>query len=97
MLNQIVLVGRIKEIEDTYMIVAISRAYKNANGEYDVDLVKINMSDNIAKNVKDYCEKGNLVGIKGKVETNDEGNIIIIAEKISFLSSSKQNTEQEDN
>ena len=95
MLNQIVLVGRIKEIEDIYITVAISRAYKNANGEYDVDLVKINMSNNIAKNVKDYCEKGSLVGVKGKVETNDEGNIIIIAEKISFLSSRKS-TEQED-
>jgi hypothetical protein len=42
------------------------------------------MKGNIAQNVKEYCKKGDMVGVKGHIETHNK----IYAEKVSFLSSS---------
>lgn len=97
MLNQVVLVGRIvKNIDDDskYMTIAVSRSYKNENGEYETDLIDIYVKGHIANATKEYCHKGDLVGIRGFVETSvvDEiRHINIIANKVSFLSSSKEN------
>ena len=50
------------------------------------------MPDNISKNVCEYCKKNDVIGIKGRIESvkeNDNYNVRIIAEKVTFLSSSK--------
>jgi single-stranded DNA-binding protein len=51
---------------------------------------------NIAQNTAEYVKKGDLLGIKGRVETDDyekDGQkhkaTKIVAEKVTFLSSSK--------
>ena len=54
MLNQIVLVGRIKQVEDRCVVVSVPRNSKNENGEYDNDLIPVLigeqlMSRNIAE------------------------------------------------
>lgn len=84
MLNQIVLVGRIKYVEDTYAVISVPRSFKNENGEYDTDLVPVLIGEQLIGNVKEYCGEGDIVGIKGKIESLD-GNLKIRAEKISFL------------
>lgn len=93
MLNQVVLVGRLTEIkrENEYTIgieLAVPRSFKNEDGIYDTDYIKCMVNGNIAKNTEEYCKKGYLVGIKGRVQAKD-GKIDIIAEKITFLSSKK--------
>ncbi len=111
MLNQIVLVGRLtRDIEvhkgDSDMKVAtislaIPRSFKNADGVYDTDFVDCIAFDNIAENTSEYCGKGDIVGIKGRVQTrqveNDEGEKKtlkeIIAERVTFLSNSKEKEE----
>lgn len=111
MLNQIVLVGRLtRDIEvhkgDSGMKVAtislaIPRSFKNADGVYDTDFVDCVAFDNIAENTSEYCGKGDIVGIKGRVQTrqveNDEGEKKtlkeIIAERVTFLSNSKEKEE----
>ena len=53
--------------------------------------------DGVAKNTAEYCKKGDLVGIKGRLQTyNSESNdgitskiTQVVAEKITFLSSKK--------
>lgn len=106
MLNQIILVGRItKELEVEKlenvkvgtMTLAIPRSFKNAEGMYDTDFINIKVFDSIAENVKEYCNKGDIVGVKGRIQSkNIEENGIkkyimeIIAEKITFLSSSRK-------
>ena len=96
MLNQVVLVGRIvKNIDDDskYMTIAVSRSCKNENGEYETDLIDVYVKGHIANATKEYCHKGDLVGIKGLIETSvtDEiRRINIIANKVSFLSKSKE-------
>ena len=107
MLNQTVLVGRlvqdpeIKELENgnkvSYITLAIPRSYKNSDGIYDTDFIDCVLWNGIAENTSEYCKKGNLVGIKGRLQTDtyekDGKNITklnVIAEKVTFLSSKKE-------
>ena len=99
MLNQIVLVGRlvddpvIEEMEDKKycrITIAVLRSYKNENGEYDTDLIPITLWNGIAENTKEYCKKGDLIGVKGRIQSK-ENDIEIVAEKITFLTSKKEN------
>lgn len=103
MLNQIVLVGRIAsdlEINEVNnkkvatITLAVSRSFKNENGEYETDLVPITIWNGIAENVCEYCKKGDVVGVKGRIQrmgndytANGHPIIEIVAEKVTFLSS----------
>lgn len=110
MLNQVVLVGRltndieVKELEDgkkvTNMTLAIPRSFKNSDGAYDTDFVECTLWDNIAKNTAEYCGKGDIVGVKGRLQTNnyerEDGSKVfkldVVAEKVTFLSSRSKDT-----
>lgn len=102
MLNQIVMVGRltqdpeIKELEDDRKVVtitvAVPRSYKNAEGVYETDFIKCTLWNGIAETATEYCKKGDLVGIKGRLQCTDS-KLEVIAEKVSFLSSSKKDDE----
>ena len=106
MLNQAVLVGRIVqdlELKDTEkgtvanMTLAVPRTFKNSNGEYDTDFISCVLWKGIAENTVEYCKKGDLVGIKGRIQTrnvefDDETHkqfVEVIAEKVTFLSSNR--------
>lgn len=99
MINQVVMVGRlvkdieIKEIEDgktiTNITLAIPRSYKNTNGEYDTDFVTCKLWNNLAEQTNNYCNKGDIVGVRGRLQTEDD-KLIVIAEKITFLSTKKE-------
>jgi len=97
MLNQVVLVGRLKETpklekleknEYAKITLAVPRSYKNDEGEYDTDLIPCALWNDIAKNTVEYCKKGDLVGVKGAIQVNDK-IMIVRAEKITFLSTKK--------
>lgn len=110
MLNQIVLVGRLvrdpelREYEGgkyTYVTLAVPRSYKNADGNYDTDFIDCKLWDGIAENASEFCKKGDLLGVKGRVqscvyEKDEKKNYVtdIIAEKITFLSSGKSKKEE---
>lgn len=90
MLNQVVLVGRLTQDvllnkEDTIINISIPRYEKNELGVYDTDFIDITLKGNIATNVSNYCKKGDILGIKGKIQST-EGIIKIVAEKVTFLS-----------
>lgn len=96
MLNQVVLVGRITEdikikgkegeTKIANLDIAVQRNYKNLEDTYDTDIIKITLWNGVAENVAEYCKKGDLIGIKGRIQTYNN-TIQIIAEKVSFLSS----------
>lgn len=101
MLNQTVLVGRItkdveiKKIEDKkYAILklAIPRSFKNEEGNYDTDFIDVSIFDNIAQNIKEYCKAGDLVGVKGRLESKED-KLVLVGEKVTFLSSSEKGEE----
>jgi len=99
MLNQTVLVGRIvsdPEINETkndkkvsIIPLAVQRSYKNEEGEYATDFIPCVLWEGVAQNVVEYCKKGDLVGIKGRLQSTAD-KIELIAERVTFLSSTKQ-------
>lgn len=104
MLNQVVLVGRLtrnitvnkgKNGNKVATIpLAIPRSFKNIDGNYDTDFVNCLAFDSVAENTKEYCSTGDIIGIKGRIQSKkiDTDNGIryemeIISEKVTFLSS----------
>lgn len=107
MLNQVVLVGRLvknPELVETEknkklsrVTIAIPRSFKNMDGEYETDFINCIMWDSVAKSTVEYCKKGDIVGIKGRiqsnvVETENEKKYYfdVIAERVTFLSNKKE-------
>ncbi len=98
MLNQTVLVGRIvsgpqinktkNERKIATITLAVSRNYKNEKGTYDTDFIPCILWNSLAENTYEYCQKGDVVGIKGRLQ-NTNGNVEVIAERLTFLSSKK--------
>ena len=108
MMNQFWGVGRlvakpeVKESENgnkyTNYTVAVPRSYKNADGVYETDFLDVVSFGPVAEKTAEYCQKGDMIGIKGRIETsiyeNENGekkkSTQIIADNITFLSSSKE-------
>ena len=106
MLNQIVIVGRLvrnpelRETEGgkkvTNITLAVPRSYKNINGEYETDFIECVLWSGIAESTVEYCNKGDLLGVKGRIQTrnielDDTKKIYteVIAEKVTFLSNKR--------
>ena len=112
MLNQIVVVGRlvdnpkVETLEDgkkvSNITLAVPRSYKNVDGVYETDFVDCTLWNSTAENTSEYCRKGDIVGVKGRVqvenyqdkEGNKKKNMRIVAEKLSFLSSKSKEDEK---
>ena len=95
MLNQFIIVGRIVkdlEKESNVITIAIPRHYKNEDGEYETDFVDVAIDGTLAKTTIEYCKKGDIIGVKGSIRSeisNDIRKMILVAEKVTFLSSKK--------
>ena len=111
MLNQTVLVGRLVRDPELYetesgnkvtnITLAVPRSFKNMNGEYETDYIPCVLWKGVAESTTQYCKKGDLVGIKGRIqsrsyETEEEKRYVVelIAEKVTFLTS--KNKEETD-
>ena len=104
MLNQVVLVGRLTDnptVIDTdsgkkYTAInlAVQRAFKNSDGIYETDFIRCILWNGIASNTSEFCQVGDIIGIKGRLQNRsyeDENNNIkyiteVIAERVTFLS-----------
>ena len=113
MVNQIILVGRLvktPELELTdsgkkisTITLAVPRTYKNLNGEYDTDFLDCTLWTGVAENTSEYCKTGDILGIKGRLQSRiiekDDGTkykkMEIIAEKVSFLAAAKDKKEND--
>ena len=110
MINQVTLVGRLTKDPDlritqegtsvTNVTVAVNRPFRNQLGEIGVDFVQCILWKRMAENTAQYCRKGSLVGITGRIQTryydNQEGKRVyvteVVAETVKFLES-KRSTE----
>ncbi len=104
--NMVYLIGRltedpvVKQTETNEMLpinLAVQRAYKNEDGIYETDYIRCVLWSAMATNTCEYCKKGDLVGVKGRLqnrsyEENNEKKYIteVIVDKISFLASKKE-------
>ena len=105
--NLVYLIGRlsedpvVKEYEDGKSMLtinlAVQRSFKNEDGIYEVDFIRCILWNGIASHTSEYCKKGDLVGVKGRIQTRsyedkDEKKYIteVIVDKVSFLASKKE-------
>lgn len=112
-MNNVMLVGRLtKEPEivegetgkkRTFMTLAVNRSYKNAEGIYETDFIPCLVWDGLAENLTQYCTKGDVVGVRGRIQQDTiekedgtkENKLIIVVEKLTFLSSKKSEDSEE--
>ena len=112
-MNKVIEIGRnVKDIElrqtssgtsAVEFSIAVKRAFKNANGEYESDFFNCVAFSKLAETISRYVKKGDMIAIEGRLQTrnytNREGNKVyvteIIVENVEFLSPKKQETEQE--
>ena len=109
MLNQVVLVGRLVKTPElrltengkkiSRITLAVPRNYKNMDGEYETDFLDCTLWTNVAENTTEYCQTGDMLGVKGRIQTrvikNEDGSkrrkTEIIAERVTFLAQSPAN------
>lgn len=106
MVNSAVIVGRVVERPEKLksekgvtfgvLTLAVQRPFKNMEGDYDTDFIKCLLWEGIVENCCEFCTKGSIVGIRGRLQTRtsevlfkDESKNIsrldFIAERVSFI------------
>lgn len=109
MINNVVLVGRLtKDAELRYtpsqvavatFTLAVNRRFKEQNGEREADFINCVIWRQSAENLANWCKKGSLIGITGRIQTrnyeNQQGQRVyvteVIAESFQALESRQQN------
>jgi single-strand DNA-binding protein len=112
MINQVTLVGRLTKDPElritpegtpvVNLTLAVNRQFKNQNGDYETDFVHCTIWRKTAENTANYCRKGSVLGITGKIHTrnyqNQDGKKVyvteVVAETVQFLSRRPTNEEQ---
>lgn len=113
-LNQIIIVGRLVKdpfiretdsgIKVSNITLAVDRNFKNSNGEYETDFLDCILWKGIAASTAEYCRQGDLIGVKGRLQSrvyvNDNGDKKytkeVVAEKVTFLNTKNHVQESED-
>ncbi|UII55701.1 single-stranded DNA-binding protein [Cytobacillus spongiae] len=103
MINQVILVGRLTKDPELKMTpdgrpvanitLAVNRQYRNQQGDVDADFVQCILWRKTAENTAQYCRRGTLIGVTGKLHTrnydNQEGKRVfiteVIADQVRFL------------
>lgn len=111
MLNNVILVGRLvaepelkkvgEEGNVVNFTVAVQRSYKDDEGNNIADFIQCNVWNATAENMSKYCHKGDLIGVRGVLQSSSyedkDGNkrykTEVRADKITFLSSKKASEE----
>ena len=106
MVNSVMLVGRlaqdveVKKLDSgkevTNVALPVNRSFKNPDGVYETDFFDCVLWEGLAKNASEYCKKGDLIGVRGRIETHnyetEEGKKYlteVVVDKVTFLSSKK--------
>lgn len=101
MINNVVITGKIVEmpkiretangIRYANMLLEVARPFRNSNGGFDSDRILVTLWKGITETVNDVCKIGDLLGIKGRLqtysverETQTYYNYEVMAEYISF-------------
>lgn len=111
--NMVYLIGRLtedpcsKKLEDDREMLtinlAVQRSFKNEDGLYETDYLRCILWNALAEHTCEYCKKGDLIGIKGRIQTrsyededkNTKYITEIIVDKVSFLASAKNKNDDE--
>lgn len=111
MLNRAVLIGRMTKAPElrrtgngkavaTFNL-AVNRNFKTGDGQ-EADFLNIVTWGKVAENTANYCNKGSLVSVDGRLQTrnyeNNQGQRVyvteIVADSVQFLDTKRSNTAQ---
>jgi len=102
-MNSVNLIGRLtRDVDMKYtpngvalstFTLAVNRPFKNENGEYDADFIRVQVWRKRAENVANYCKKGSKVSVSGRIQTSSfegqDGKKVymteVVADSIGFL------------
>lgn len=108
MINRVVLVGRLTRDPDlrrtvsgsavTSFTLAVNRSFKTNDG-IEADFISCVVWNKVAENTAQYCSKGSLVGIEGRIRTrsydNNQGQRVyvteVICDSVQFLDTRNKN------
>jgi len=115
MINVVTLVGVIQETpvlrefesgaKGAFMTLRVVKPFKSMDGTYDSEFIKCSLWEGIATSTCEFCQKGDIVGIRGRLSTKledvsfeCEDNILhkkittlqVIVERVAFISLSKK-------
>jgi len=109
MLNQLIIIGRLTHDPEMKILVdgrkvsditlAVQRTFKNMDGNYDTDFIKVTVWEGLATAIESYCKKGVMIAVKARLQSwkydlpeDRKLNMLeVIAERISYLSPSGKN------
>lgn len=82
---------------------AVNRQFKNDQGEYETDFINCIVFGKTAETTNEYCKKGDLVAVKGRIQTGSytaqDGSkrytTEVVAERLSFLQTKKKEDTKE--
>ena len=86
-MNNVVIVGRITSFKGNEVTITVNRNYKNEDGIYMSDSIPVCLGINMTDQMTKYCKIGDVIGVKGRLE--NRGDVVVMVEKVSFLSSKK--------
>ncbi|WP_042350956.1 single-stranded DNA-binding protein [Bacillus massiliigorillae] len=104
-MNRVILVGRLTRDPDlrytanghaiTNVTLALNRRYRNNTGDFITDFISCIIWNRAAENIAQYCLKGALIGITGRLQTrnyeNKEGKRVyvteVVADSVKFMGS----------
>ncbi|MEN4386172.1 single-stranded DNA-binding protein [Streptococcus pyogenes] len=111
MINNIVLVGRMtKDAELRYtasqvavatFTLAVSRRFKEQNGEREADFINCVIWRQSAENLANWAKKGALIGVTGRIQTrnyeNQQGQRVYVTEVVAenFQMLESRNSQQQ--
>ncbi len=108
MINEVVLIGRmVKDPDLRYTSdgtpvasfrLAVNRSFKNQEGVIEADFVSCTAWRNLAKTTADYCRKGALVAVTGRIQTSryegKDGTTVfvtdIVVDNVRFLEKKRE-------
>lgn len=114
MINMVMLVGRIVRDPEVLerqngksisrITLAVNRKFKGVDGTYTTDFIDCVLWNGFAKNVHDYCGKGDLIAIRGRLQVDyyekdgvKKKYTDVVAENVTFLSNGKNNLVEANN
>lgn len=112
-MNKIILIGRVtKDIELKITAsgtevadfsLAVTRNFKNADGEYEADFINCIVYGKLASTISTYVRKGDRLAVEGRIQVrsyqNSEGKNIYVTEvvvsNVDFLEAKKSEPKEE--
>lgn len=112
-MNKIILIGRVtKNIELKFtqsgtevadFSLAVTRNFKNPDGEYDADFINCIVFGKLANTISNYVRKGDRLAVEGRIQVrnyqNSEGRNVYVTEvvvsNVDFIEAKKSEPKEE--